>query len=49
MEICYSSDAWDKIEEIEPDEIDLQMIQDAQTDPDCGSFASDEEVRAVLG
>jgi len=49
MERLYSSDAWDSIEETEPDEIDLQMIQEAQTDPDCSSFASDEEVRAVLG
>lgn len=45
----YSSSGWDAVEETEPDEIDLQMIRDAQADPDCSSFASDAEVRAVLG
>lgn len=40
---------WDAIEIVEPDEIDLQMIQDAQADPDCSAFASDAEVRALLG
>lgn len=40
---------WDLIEEVEPDEIDLQMVHDAQTDPDCKVFASDEEARAILG
>lgn len=45
----YSSDGWDAVEETEPDEIDLQMIREAQTDPDCGVFASDAEVQSVLG
>lgn len=48
VEQMYSG-AWDKIEEIEPDEIDLQMVRDAQADPDCKVFASDEEARAILG
>ena len=45
----YSSNGWDSVEEAEPDEIDLQMIRDAQSDPDCRSFASDAEVQAILG
>jgi len=45
----YSENGWDSIEETEPDEIDLQMIREAQADPDCSSFASDEEVRSALG
>lgn len=45
----YSSSSWDAVESVEPDEIDLQMIREAQTDPDCGTFASEAEVRAVLG
>lgn len=45
----YSSNGWDSVEETEPDEIDLQMIRDAQSDPDCRSFASDAEVQAILG
>ena len=34
----FSEDAWDNIEEEEPDEIDLQMIRDAETDPECRVF-----------
>lgn len=45
----YSSDSWDTVENVKPDEIDLQMIREAQADPDCSTFASDAEVRAVLG
>lgn len=45
----YSSNGWDTVEEAEPDEIDLQMIREAQSDPDCSTFASDDEVQAVLG
>lgn len=45
----YSFSSWDDVESVEPDEIDLQMIQEAQTDPDCGTLASDAEIRAVLG
>ena len=45
----YSPNSWDAVEEVEPDEIDLQMIQEAQTDPDCSTFATEAEVRAVLG
>lgn len=45
----YSSDDWDSIENVEPDEIDLQMLRETQADPDCSTFASDAEVRAVLG
>ncbi len=44
-----SGDKWDLIEEVEPDEIDLQMIQEARENPECSSLASDGEVRAVLG
>ncbi len=49
VEDLYSDGGWDAIEEAEPDEVDMQMIQEAQTDPDCSSFATDEEVRTVLG
>lgn len=33
-----SGNGWDAIEEIDPDEIDLQMIQEAQNDSDCQIF-----------
>ena len=45
----YSSNSWDTVENVEPDEIDLQMIREAQVDPDCSTFASDAEVQAILG
>ena len=34
----FSDEAWDKIGEEEPDEFDLQMIREAETDPDCRVF-----------
>ena len=40
---------WDKIEEEDPDEIDLRMIHDAENDPDCQILATPEEARRVLG
>ncbi len=49
VERLYSGDKWDLIEEVEPDEIDLQMIQEAQADPECSSLASAEEIRSILG
>ena len=33
-----SGNGWDSIEEADPDEIDLQMIQEAESDPDCRAF-----------
>ncbi len=49
IEKMYSDNGWDAVEEEEPDEIDLQMIREAEADPACTTWASDEEVRAVLG
>lgn len=45
----YSSSSWETVEEVEPDEMDLQMLREIQTNPDCTTFASDTEVQAVLG
>ena len=39
---------WDNIEEIEPDEIDLQMLDEIKADPDCHSFVSSEEAMKEL-
>jgi len=49
VEEMYRTDGWDAVAEEAPDEADLQMIREAQADPDCSAFASDEEVRALLG
>lgn len=39
---------WDNIEEVEPDEIDLQMLEEIKADPDCHSFVSSEEAMKEL-
>lgn len=44
----YSSDAWENIQEEQPDEFDLQMILDAQQNPDCRTTAAPEELRSLL-
>lgn len=33
-----SGAGWDSIEEVEPDEIDLNMIDEIRNDPDCHVF-----------
>ena len=40
---------WEDIEEITPDEIDTEMLKDIQSNPDCHSFVSQEEVMRELG
>ena len=39
-----SSRSWDDIEEISPDEWDLKMLDDIDTNPDCHKFVSQEEL-----
>lgn len=34
-----SGSGWSSIEEVEPDEIDLQMIREVQSNPDCQEFS----------
>ena len=41
--------SWDDIDEVEPDEIDLAMLREAETDPDCQTFVSSEEAMKELG
>lgn len=33
-----SGNRWDSVEEEDPDEVDLNMIQEAESDPDCQIF-----------
>ena len=39
---------WEDIEEVEPDEIDLEMLNEID-DPDCKEFVSEEEALKMLG
>lgn len=40
---------WNKIEEIEPDHIDIQMLNDIKENPDCKEFISEEKLKKELG
>ncbi len=37
--LTLSGNGWDAIEEEEPDETDLRMIREAETDPDCRDYS----------
>ena len=37
-------DLWGAIEEVEPDELDLRMLEEARQDPDCRVFTPAEEI-----
>lgn len=41
----FSTTSWDDI----PDEIDLQMLKEIDTNPDCHEFISSEEAMKILG
>lgn len=41
--------SWDNIEEVAPDEWDLKMLKDIETNPDCHEFISQEELMGELG
>lgn len=38
MENLEQSISWDDIEEVEPDEWDLQMLADIENNPECKEF-----------
>lgn len=39
---------WDDIEEVEPDETDLKMLNEIDNDPDCKEFISSKELEKEL-
>lgn len=41
--------AWASIPEEAPDETDLEMLADIETNPDCKEFVSHEEAMKLLG
>lgn len=43
-----SSSSWNNIEEVEPDEWDLKMLEDIEKDPDCHEFITQEELLKSL-
>ncbi len=40
---------WANIEEIEPDELDLLMLEEIDRNPECHEFVSSDEVMKELG
>ena len=44
-----SPKTWDDIEEVEPDEFDFMMLEEARNNPECHEFISQEELMKDLG
>ena len=40
---------WADIEEVEPDEFDLMLLEEIKNDPDCHTFISSSEAMKQLG
>ena len=41
--------SWEDIEEIVPDEWDLEMLKEIEINPDCKKFVSSDAVKTELG
>ena len=50
-ELSYSAEetAWDAIPDAAPDAVDLQMLKEIDSDPDCREFVPADEARKILG
>lgn len=48
IEQHFARQDWSKIEVVEPDEFDKQLLAEAKNDPDCHSFVSSEEAAKIL-
>ena len=40
----YKKINWDDIEEVEPDEFDIEMLNEIKNNPDCNIFVSSDEM-----
>lgn len=45
----FTSVSWEDIEEVEPDEFDLQMLSEIENNPECKEFMSSDEAMRALG
>lgn len=43
------SESWENIEEIKPDDWDLQMLDEIKENPECREFMSEEDAMKELG
>lgn len=48
LTISKSHTSWNDIEEVEPDEFDLQMLEEIENNPECQEFISQEELLKTL-
>ena len=46
---CFSARSFDDIEEVEPDEWDIAMLNEIENDPDCHEFISSEDAMKEIG
>ncbi|MDE7435691.1 MAG: hypothetical protein K2N01_07735 [Lachnospiraceae bacterium] len=49
IKLSMTEDAWENIEEIEPDEIDIQMQREIDSDSDCKEFLSSDAALKEIG
>jgi len=49
IESQHKEKNWDDIEEVDPDEFDLKMLDEIDSDPDCNEFVSEDEALKMLG
>ncbi len=47
-EKLWNQIVWDSIPEEEPDDWDKKMLEQIKNDPDCHTFASEEEVKQLF-
>lgn len=40
---------WENVEEVAPDDLDLQMLHEIKTNPECHEFVSEEVAMKELG
>lgn len=48
-QVSMKSEYWTNIEEVEPDEIDIIMLNEIKSNPDCSDFVSEKELKHELG
>ena len=41
--------SWEDIPEVEPDEVDAEMLKETERDPDCQSFVPSDEAMREIG
>ncbi len=44
----FPSRSWEDIEEVEPNEVDLEMLHEIADNPDCSTFVSEEKAMKMV-